>query len=49
MLCGDGRVAVKLRVRWNALGGVEVLNAVEVVEDVFKAEFKTQNGSEVGG
>ena len=40
---------MKLRVGWNALGGVEVLNAVEVVEDVFKAEFKTRNGRGVGG
>ena len=40
---------MKLRVGWNALGGVEVLNAVEVVEDVFEAEFKTRNGSGVGG
>ena len=40
---------MKLRGGWNALGGVEVLNAVEVVEDVFEAEFKTRNGSGVGG
>ena len=40
---------MKLRVWWNAFGGVEVLNVVEVVEDVFKAEFKTRNGSGVGG
>ena len=40
---------MKLRVGWDAMGGIEVLNAVEVVEDVFKAEFKTRNGSGVGG
>ena len=41
---GEAEMVIKyrgeLRVGWNALGGIEVLNAVEVVEDVFKAKFK---------
>ena len=50
---GEAEMVVKsrgeLRVGWNALGGIEVLNAVEVVEDVFKAKFKARDGSGVCG
>ena len=49
MLWEDGRVVGKLRVWLNAWGGVDILNAMEVVEDIFKAKLKAQDGSGVCG